>query len=340
VISALQLRKTYGTAHALGGVSLDIPQGQIYALLGRNGAGKTTLLNILITLVRPDSGAARVAGFDVVAEALEVRRRIGVTFQEPLRERLLRGRDVLDLQGQIYGLSRGDRRARTAELARALELEALLDQPVKTYSGGTARRLELARSLVARPQVLLLDEPTVGLDLPSRELFWRQIQRVRASEGLTVLLTTHAMDEAEALADCVGILEGGALVAEGAPEALIAAVAGEAVTVAGSGAPEPLLAALRGCPWVVSAELGAAPEAARLRAHLPRRAQTGREPSAPCAELVIRLGEAAGGQLKAIIALGEQHGFVVEDLRLHRPGLGDVFRAYTGRGYTVHGDDC
>ncbi len=339
VITAQQLHKTYGDTAALAGVCLEIPQGAIYALLGPNGAGKTTLLNILTTLTRPDRGTARIAGLDVVADALEVRRRIGVTFQEPLRERLLRGRDVLDLQGQLYGLSSADRRDRIAELARALELEALLDLPVKSYSGGSARRLELARSLVARPQVLLLDEPTTGLDLTSREEFWALLQRLRAADGLTVLLATHAMDEAETQADCVGILAGGALVVEGAPGALIAAAAVETVTVVGVGLAGPLLAALRACPWVVSAEAGAAEGAARLRAHLPRRAPAADDRERPRAELAIRLAAAAGGLLKPIIELGEQHGFVVEDVQLHRPGLGDVFRAYTGRRFAIHGDD-
>jgi ABC-2 type transport system ATP-binding protein len=200
MITASQLTKSYGSMRALSDITLAVAQGEIYALLGRNGAGKTTLLNILITLTRPDGGRARVAGFDVVADALAVRQCIGVTFQEPLTERLLRGRDVLDLQGELHGLPPRERRARIAELARLLELEAVLDRRVKTYSGGEARRLELARSLMTHPRVLFLDEPTAGLDLPSREQFWSLLQHLRDTRGLTVLFTTHAMDEAEALA--------------------------------------------------------------------------------------------------------------------------------------------
>jgi ABC-2 type transport system ATP-binding protein len=327
MIEAAELAKAYGPAPALVDVSLRIAPGEIYALLGRNGAGKTTLLNILTTLARPDRGAARVAGFDVLADPLAVRRRIGVIFQEPLAERLLRGRDVLDLQGELYGLAPAERRARIAALARLLELEPVLDRPVKTYSGGTARRLELARGLVPRPQALFLDEPTAGLDLPGREQFWALLRRLCDAEGLTVLLTTHAMDEAEALADRVGILEGGRLVAEGAPEALVAAVADETVTVAGAGAAEPFLAALRACPWVVAAEAGAGPGATRLRARLPGAA--GRP--GPPAAIVVRVRGAAGGRLRPIIDLGADHGFAVEDVRLHRAGLADVFHAHTGR---------
>lgn len=334
MITASQLTKAYGPTRALAGVSLEISQGEIYALLGPNGAGKTTLLHILITLVHPDGGSARVAGFDVVADALEVRQRIGVTFQEPLSERLLRGRDVLELQGQLYGLAAAERRARAAELARLLELEEVLERPVKSYSGGTARRLELARSLITRPRVLFLDEPTAGLDLPSREQFWRLLRHLRDAEGVTTLLTTHAMDEAEALADRVGILDGGTLVVEGTPDALIGAVAVETVTVAGTGAAQPFLAALRARPWVVSAVVGEAAGATRMRARLAHP----QAPPGPRAEVVIRLAAAAGGLLKPIIDLAEQHGFAVEDVQLHRPGLADVFHAHTGRRYQEHGD--
>jgi ABC-2 type transport system ATP-binding protein len=336
MIAAAALAKAYGPTPALAGVSLEIPQGEIYALLGRNGAGKTTLLNILTTLTRPDGGAARVAGFDVVADPLAVRQRIGVTFQEPLAERLLRGRDVLELQGELYGLPAVERRARIAELARLLELDELLERPVRSCSGGTARRLELARSLVPRPRVLFLDEPTAGLDLPSRERFWRLLQQLRDADGLTVLLTTHAMDEAEAIAERVGILEGGALAVEGAPEALVAAVTGETVTVAGAGAAEPFLAALRAQPWVVSAEVGEAAGATRLRARLPGAGAAG----SPQTEVVVCLQGAAGARLKAIIELGERHGFAVADMRLHRPGLAEVFHAHTGRRYPQNGDDA
>ncbi|HEU5090051.1 MAG TPA: ATP-binding cassette domain-containing protein, partial [Roseiflexaceae bacterium] len=211
MITTMQLTKSYGSTPVLRGVNLHVPPGEIYTLLGRNGAGKTTLINILITLTRPDAGTASVAGFDVLADALDVRHSIGVTFQEPLTERLLCGRDLLDLQGQLYGLSGPERRARIAELARVLELHAILDQPIKHYSGGMLRRLELARSLIARPRVLFLDEPTLGLDLPSREQFWRHLRQLCASEGVTVLLTTHALDEAESFGDRVGILDDGIL---------------------------------------------------------------------------------------------------------------------------------
>lgn len=335
MIAAAGLSKSYRLSPVLSNIDLCVGTGEIYALLGRNGAGKTTLLNILTTLTRPDRGTARVAGFDVRTDALAVRRRIGVTFQEPLTDRLLRGCDVLDLQGQLYGLPPVELRSRVRQLAQQLGLEAALDRPVKTYSGGMARRLDLARSLVPRPQVLFLDEPTAGLDLHSREQFWRLLHELREAEGLTVLLTTHALDEAEVLADRVGILEGGALLVEGAPEALAASLAGQTVTVAGAGAVEPFLAALRACAWVASAEAGATAGAAGRRVHLPR----ARGAPGPRAEVVVRLHEAAGALLKPIITLGEQHGFAVEDVRLHRAGLAEVFRTYTGRRYCEHGDD-
>jgi ABC-2 type transport system ATP-binding protein len=303
--------------------------------LGRNGAGKTTLINILITLTRPDAGSALVAGFDVLTNALDVRHRIGVTFQEPLTERLLRGRDLLDLQGQLYGLGGPQRRARIAELARVLELDDVLDQPAKQYSGGMLRRLELARSLITRPGVLFLDEPTVGLDLPGREQFWQYVRQLCTNEGLTVLVTTHALDEAEAFGDRVGILDGGMLIVEGTPAALIAAVAAETVILSGTGLVEPFLAALRACPWVLRAEPAAPEGATRMRAHVPFAATV----TGPRSEVVIGLNQAAGSLLKPIITLGEQHGFAIDDVRLQRPGLADVFRVHTGKRYAQHGDN-
>lgn len=326
MIAATQLAKSYGLTTVLRDISLAIPQGEIYALLGRNGAGKTTLLNILITLAQADAGSARVAGFDVATAALEVRRRIGVTFQEPFSERLLRGRDVLDLQGQLYHLPANERRGRIAELGEILAIADMLDRPVKTYSGGQSRRLDLARSLMIRPQVLFLDEPTAGLDAASRAQLWQYIRQLRAHAGLTVFLTTHLIDEAEEMADRVGILDGGRIVAEGTPEDLIAAVGGEIVTVSGSGDPGGFLAALADRPWVRAADVGRASGERRMRAHLPAHDA----PPGTATTITIQLAQAAGQALKPIIELGERHGFLISDIQLYRPQLADAFAAYTG----------
>ncbi|KAB8141115.1 ATP-binding cassette domain-containing protein [Chloroflexia bacterium SDU3-3] len=327
MIATAHLAKSYGPTHVLSDISLAVPQGEIYALLGRNGAGKTTLLNILITLAQADAGSARVAGFDVATAALEVRQRIGVTFQEPFCERLLRGRDVLDLQGQLYQLPAAERRRRIAELGEILAIAGMLDRPVKTYSGGQARRLDLARSLMIRPQVLFLDEPTAGLDAASRAQLWQYIRQLRAHTGLTVFLTTHLIDEAEAMADRVGILDGGRIVAEGAPEELIASVGGEVVTVSGAGEHGGFVAALADCPWVRSADVGSAAGERRMRAHLPTHAAA----QGATAAITIRLAQPAGQALKPIIELGERHGFLIGDIQLYRTQLADVFAAYTGR---------
>jgi ABC-2 type transport system ATP-binding protein len=204
VIHAQALTKVYHTAdgqsvHALRGLDLKVHAGEIYALLGPNGAGKTTAISILTTLLLPTSGTANVAGYDVVTDAAEVRRHIAVTFQEVVLDQMLTGRRVLDFHGQLYGQPAAARHAAITELAELVELTDVLDREVKTYSGGMKRRLELARGLMTQPQLLFLDEPTQGLDPQNRAGIWRYIRRLRDEMGITLLLTTHYMDEAEQL---------------------------------------------------------------------------------------------------------------------------------------------
>ena len=186
---------------ALRGITFQVRAGDIYALLGPNGAGKTTLISILTTLLMPTTGLATVVGYDVATQPEEVRRRIGVTFQEIVVDTDLTGRQVLDFHARLYGLSRAARRERITTLAALVELTDALDRKAGTYSGGMKRRLELARGLLPAPQVLFLDEPTQGLDPQNRSSIWRHIRRLRDEQGITVLLTTHSMEEAETLAD-------------------------------------------------------------------------------------------------------------------------------------------
>ena len=197
---------------AVDGVDLSIEANTIYALLGPNGAGKTTTLSILTTL-------------------LEVRRCIGVTFQEMVLDDELTGRQVLDYHGRLYGQSKAERQKRIGELLALVELEKAADRKAKTYSGGMKRRLELARALMTTPEVLFLDEPTLGLDPQTRARIWEYIRHLKEDRGRTVLMTTHYMDEAEALADTVGIMDRGKLVAEGSPQALIEQMGAAIATV-------------------------------------------------------------------------------------------------------------
>ncbi|MFM9139966.1 MAG: ATP-binding cassette domain-containing protein, partial [Solirubrobacterales bacterium] len=214
------LERVYkGGLKAVDGVNLIVEPGEIYGFLGPNGAGKSTTVRILTTLLRPTSGRALVAGFDVVRPAPEVRRNIGVALQEAALDPLMTGRELLQLQGALHGLRRGEARERAGELLERVDLVDAGDRRLQTYSGGMTRRLDLAMALVHRPRVLFLDEPTTGLDPVSRSALWREVRALN-EEGTTVFLTTQYLEEAEQLADRVGIIDRGHIVAEGTPDEL------------------------------------------------------------------------------------------------------------------------
>jgi ABC-2 type transport system ATP-binding protein len=213
-IEADGIAKSYGRSRVLAGVDLRVPRGSVYALLGRNGAGKTTTVRILSTLSRPDAGRVRVAGFDVLAERGKVRRAISLTGQYAALDEAQTGLENLRMMGRLSGLSRGAARARAAELADRFALGGVAGRQAGTYSGGMRRRLDLAASLVGRPEVIFLDEPSTGLDLPSRQAMWEVVAGL-AADGVTIFLTTQYLEEADRLADLVAVLDGGRLVAEG-----------------------------------------------------------------------------------------------------------------------------
>lgn len=297
---------------ALRGVSFAVRRGEIYALLGPNGAGKTTLLSILTTLLAPTSGRAVVAGFDVLRETAEVRRRLGVTFQEIVLDTDLTGRQALDFHGRLYGLDRRTRLERIEMLARLVELNDALDRKVGTYSGGMKRRLELARGLLSRPEVLFLDEPTQGLDPQNRAAIWRYVRKLREEEGVTILLTTHYMEEAETLADRVGIIDQGRLLVEGAPAELIAQMGADVITLIGVGDAACLAAQLRQLPYV-----------SRSLVHQPERPAD--------APVSVQVGVDNGERrLAEVIAATLACQFHVQQVKVNRPTLDDVFLAYTG----------
>lgn len=205
----------------MDGLNLKIASGLTYALLGPNGAGKTTTISMLTTLLEPTSGRATVSGFDVQRQADKVRQQIGVTFQEIVLDPDLTGRQVLDVHGRLYRQGKAERGDKIEELTSLVELKEALDRTVKTYSGGMKRRLELARGLMTELQILFLDEPTQSLDPQNRTAIWTYLHQLREQTGLTILLTTHYMEETEALADRVGIIDRGRLVIEGSPADLI-----------------------------------------------------------------------------------------------------------------------
>ncbi len=301
------VREFKGGIRAVDGLDLEVRGGEIYGFLGPNGAGKTTLVRILTTLLRPTSGSARVAGYDVVTDADRVRRSIGVALQEAAIDPLMTGRELLRMQGALHALRGSEAKRRASELLDRVGLTTAGDRRVGGYSGGMRRRLDLALALVHRPDVLFLDEPTTGLDPTSRAALWREVRSLN-DEGTTVFLTTQYLEEAEQLADRVGIIAGGRLEAEGTPDVLKARVG------------EPMLIVTVDDP----ADADAAREALR---------ELGRvEPCAPGGtpeRVVVRTVRGKEAIPPAIRALDER-GVAVASVEVESPTLDDVFAAVTG----------
>jgi ABC-2 type transport system ATP-binding protein len=230
VILLDQLSKRYGNLQALDRVTLEVPAGSLYGLLGPNGAGKTTCLRILCTLLAPDSGAVSIAGIDALADPRGARQQLGYVAQEVAIDKILSGRELLQLQASLYHLSHQRAVRRIGDLTELLGMGEWLDRRCGSYSGGMRRRLDLACGLLHEPAVLVLDEPTVGLDIESRAALWQVLQQLRDA-GTTVLLSSHYLEEVDALADQLAILDGGRVIAEGAPEALKRDLGGDRVTL-------------------------------------------------------------------------------------------------------------
>ena len=230
VIEVERLVKKYGDIEAVRGIDLAVEQGEVFGFLGPNGAGKTTTISILCTLLRPTAGQARVAGIDVSRDPGAVRSRIGLVFQDPSLDDQLTARENLDLHGRIYGIAGPVRRQRIDELLQVVELADRANSLVRTFSGGMKRRLEIARGVLHHPQVLFLDEPTLGLDPQTRKHIWDYLNELRRREGVTLFMTTHYMDEAE-FCDRIAIIDRGQIVALGTPVELKGRIGGDVITV-------------------------------------------------------------------------------------------------------------
>ena len=230
LIELRQLHKAYGAVQALRDFSLSVPEACLFGLLGPNGAGKTTVMRILATLLGPDRGSVEVAGVDALADPRAVRRLLGYVAQEVAIDKILTGRELLQLQGDLYHLGRSDRNQRIDDLIDRLAMAEWIDRRCGTYSGGMRRRLDLAAGLLHRPRLLVLDEPTVGLDIESRSAIWELLRQL-VEAGTSVLLSSHYLEEVEALADRMAIIDAGTVIAEGVPEELKRRLGGDRLTL-------------------------------------------------------------------------------------------------------------
>ncbi len=305
-IVARNLVRTFGSGErlirAVDGVDLEVAAGEVFGFLGPNGAGKSTTVRMLTTLLRPTSGSATVAGFDIVSEADSVRRSIGVALQDAAIDPLMTGMELLKLQAVLYGIARGEQHQRAGDLLERVGLSAAADRRVGTYSGGMRRRLDLALALIHEPTVLFLDEPTTGLDPMSRLALWDEIRRLN-NDGTTVLLTTQYLEEADQLADRVAIIDNGRIVRDGRPDELKSEV----------GAPTLLITVAEHATSAAETVL----------------AQFGE--SRPTAEGTLGVGLRDGaGEVSAVVRALDALGINVEHLELRAPSLDDVFAEATG----------
>jgi ABC-2 type transport system ATP-binding protein len=290
---------------AVDGIDLEVAPGEIYGFLGPNGAGKSTTVLMLTTLLPPTEGTARVAGFDIVSEGPRVRSAIGAALQEAALDPLLTGNEHLRLQTALHGIAKPERESRGRELLARVGLSEAGDRKVGAYSGGMKRRLDLALALVHRPRILFLDEPTTGLDIQSRTALWEEVARLAADDGVTVFLTTQYLEEADTLADRVGIIDHGRIVAEGTPTALKSEI---------------------GRPTVEATPRDPA-ERERMLTVLSRFGEpAGSSPKGAAVRL-----DGGEAELAEVVRALDAEGIAIEQLQLHAPSLDDVFLTKTGR---------
>jgi len=303
-IKTKDLTKNFGDLVAVDRVSLEINQGELFGLLGPNGAGKTTLAKMFSTLLRPTSGYAEVWGYDVTLKQDEVRRCIGFVFQDPSIDDKLTGRENLDFHGRMYGMKRGLREKRIAEVLDLVDLTEKADILLEAYSGGMQRRLEIARGLMHHPKVLFLDEPTLGLDVQTRRHIWEYIKTLNRNEGVTVLLMTHYMEEADYLCSRIAIIDKGRIIALDTPQNLKALVGTDVISIEASGY-RGLGNLLQNLGWV---------EWIR---------EEGR---------VMNVGVKDGrAKIPEIVVAAHEAGITVKSISLHEPDLEDAFLKFTGR---------
>jgi ABC-2 type transport system ATP-binding protein len=303
-IETAKLTKTFNSLKAVDSLDVAVETGEIFGLLGPNGAGKTTTISMLCTILKPTSGTAKVNGFDIVREATQVRRSIGIVFQDPSVDDRLTGRENLQMHANLYGVPPNEQRNRINEVLKLVQLEERANDILRTYSGGMRRRLELARGLIHYPKVLFLDEPTLGLDPQTREHIWKYILELRKAHDITVVLTTHYMDEADKLCDCIAIMDHGKIVALDDSAALKQTLAGDVIVVK-TDRSDILASKIR--------EGLKLDKIQKINDSL---------------EITVRNGKSL---MPRIMESATKNGVFVESIILREPNLEDVFLHYTGR---------
>jgi ABC-2 type transport system ATP-binding protein len=309
-IAVSELKKRYGDVQALDGVSFAVNEGEVFGLLGPNGAGKSTTVRVLVTLTQPDEGTASVAGHDVRRDQMAVRRAIGYVPQDSGVDQFGTGRENLMLQGRVQGMGGRDLKQRADELLALVGIADAADRVVKTYSGGMRRRLDIALGLVHRPRVLFLDEPTTGLDPEARVAMWSEVSRLAEAESLTILLTTHYLEEADSLADRLAIVSQGKVVVGGTPAELKARLQGDAVQV--------------------ELENGAVDRAREVLAGVGARPEQVLD-----GKTVVARVDDGGRALPGIISSLDAAGIPVASVSVSRPSLDDVYLHFTGRDFAA-----
>jgi ABC-2 type transport system ATP-binding protein len=310
-ITVENLTKQFNGLTAVDHIAFSVPEGELFGLLGPNGAGKTTTINMLATLLKPTSGYAEVAGFDVAKSRDSVRKSIGIVFQEPALDSKLTGKENLDFHAMMYNIERDERRRRIDEVLRLVDLTEKASVLVEKYSGGMKRRLEIARGLIHRPKVLFLDEPTLGLDAQTRRLIWDYVKKLNKESRVTIILTTHYMEEADYLCDRIAIMDHGKFVALDAPHKLKDLLGGDVVSMEVEGNSESLMDEIKTLEWIKKYSL-----------------------HEDVLNLTMEKGER---RIPELITMAQGQGITVTCVHLRKPSLEDVFLHFTGR--TIREED-
>jgi ABC-2 type transport system ATP-binding protein len=300
-----KLTKKFNNFTAVDGISFEVEEGEVFGFLGPNGAGKTTTINMLSTLLKPTSGRAEVAGFDVLTKMNEVRKNIGIVFQDPALDNKLTGAENLEFHAMMYGIGKEARLKKIDEVLEFIELTDKKDILVEKYSGGMKRRLEIARGLIQMPRVLFLDEPTLGLDAQTRRHIWDYIKKLNVEKKVAIILTTHYMEEADYLCDRIAIVDHGKIVALGKPQELKNTLGGDVITLELEEGKDGLIKKIEGTPWIKT-----------VQSH------------ETFLDLTVEQGEK---RIPDIVSLAREAGAKINSVGLHKPSLEDVFLHFTGK---------